>query len=207
MEFHIEYMLPVIGLLLFAYTQRKKMLMGWHVRWSQGVPKRPTKQGEGWYIDIPTQASGGHLNDILFHVLFTKKKFLKGAKSITLRGSITGDGFVTMENFDPATHPPTATLILQRRNDLPRDEEKYMTYRWYSKEMIPLRAGEFNVTFPLNSKDMGGIMGSHDADKFDEAINDLLGFGLGFGSAGGRAHGVCTATSARFTLHSYTINR
>ena len=202
-----EYVFLLLAVLFFAYTLFKKIKIGWYVRWSEGVPKRPTLQGEGWYIDFPTS---GHLNDVLLHVPFTKKKFLKGAKSITVRGNIVGGGFVTMENFDPNTNPPTATLMLQRRNDrpvLPEQDPKYMTYRWYSSQMIPLAAGEFEMTFPLNASDMGGVMGSHDPNAFEDAISDLLGFGIVFGSAGGRAHGVRTSESGRFTLSSYRINR
>ena len=210
---HFSYWFLLFALALFAYTFIKRIETGWHVRWSQGTPKRPAIDGSGWSIEVPMQGRG-HLNDVLFHfkrsilnILRFRGESLKGAKSITIRGHITGDGFTIMENFDPATHPPTATLMLQRYGDKPRDEPKYWVYRLYSREMIPLQAGDFEMTIPLTVDSFTAVKGKPDAAQFAKALDSLLGFAIVFGSAGGRAHGVCTSTAARFTLRSFTINR
>ena len=155
---------------------------GWLIEHSEGMPERPQNLDGGWVLDVPVQGQG---------FLGTVKNYnpptvqMDGVFSVTVL--VEGNGIKAREYPDKQA---TCTLILQRRGDPGTARGQYQAYRWYSKQMIPLVDGLHTIQCPVNVQNMGDVMGGKDPALLQETLDALENVGIGFGSAGGRAHSV-----------------
>ena len=206
MDTYIIGIIAVVAAVIFMAAKKSKdkkktnPRSGWVIgptingkNYSQGMPERPTPQGNGWYFDFPT------VPHIHVHALqWFDAPSLRNVKAIEIRFSITGGDFVPQE-FN--NKPALLTLCFQRSGDDWSAQGKMETYRWYSRKTVPLKAGEFVMTVPMDISEWGAVMSSRDPAAFADAIFEMDNVSLGFGAAGGRAHGVYARQPSRFTLH------
>lgn len=171
---------------------------GWQIRFSPGMPNKPTPQGQGFYFDFPTNP-GAHVHYVQ---RFDPPRLQAGAVLIA-RFRVTGGAFVPQEF---PTQPATVSLIIQRKGDDWSAVGKMASYRWYSGVMTELVAGEHTLSVPIDVQSFGDVYGGHDAAAFAEALANVESIGLVFGSAGGRGHGVYAQTPSRFELISMVQN-
>lgn len=193
----MDNIVPVLFFLFaiaaFAWVHHRKKKRGWNIMWSEGVPKKPTAEGDGWVIELPN--APGHLN----YVQNFSPPSLKGKTQLVARFKIEGSGFARV---DPDTDPtPSLGLIIQRKGDRGTD----MGYRWFSHAALPLEVGEFTIAVPLNISEWGDVMGGNSEAAFAAAMEDVESIGVVFGSAGGRGHGVFTTEQARVRLLSLVV--
>mgnify|MGYP001211623105 CR=1 FL=1 len=191
-----EYWFLLVAVAAFAYTVYQKRPRGWLFRWCEGMPKRPSRVGNGWSFTFPMQGQG-HVN----YVQWFTPPSLKNVRELHAYFTIEGSEFQTMEHFDPP-HPATVTMIIQRRGDNGSAVGEYQSYRWYSKEMVKLMPGTYSLKIPLDVAHWGDIYNGHDDALFQKACQNVESIGLVFGSAGGRGHGVCATARCTFTLLS-----
>lgn len=185
----MEIVILLFAVALFAYMAYfRKIKKGWHVLWSEGVPKRPKVEGAGWSLDFPQWP--GHVN----YVQWFQPPKLKGQVSTSF--TVEGSGFVA--DGYPG-EPAVVSLIIQRKGDKGKD----MAYRWYSRLPVTLRDGSFRLDVPLIVEHWYDVMGGQDADAFAAALEHAESIGLVFGAPGGRGHGVYGG--GRFVLHKMTV--
>lgn len=172
----------VVAFLLLHLKSKGKILAprGWRIMWSRGVSL--VKQGAGWSIAVTPRSSLHYVQNF------------GGSVPATIRLRV--EGSFTAPEFGL---PATAGLLLQRKGDNGSAAGKYEDYRYFSDLAIPLTEGEHVVTVPpLTVEHWGGVMGGRDPAALRAVLGDLESFGIVFGSAGGRGHGV-TGTG-RITL-------
>lgn len=205
MQFDPWLLFPVGALFIFFYVRYRKMLKEWNIRWSKDVPTKPIEINGEYFFEFPNTPNG-HVNYFqwfrrIFPWLKSPSK-LKGAKFIAATFTITGDGFLPVEFPD---REATCTLIIQRKGDNGSGVGKYQSYRWYSRENLPLKAGTYTFRVGLNVDEWGDINNQRDPGAFKGAIENFESIGIVFGSKGGRGHGVRTTSNATFTLHSMKV--
>ena len=186
----MTYVLAALAILAVAYLLRRKRkppASGWQFdRWTQGVTLRMVNGLPAF--DFPTQGRGvGYLQ--------RRRPELGGA--ITVRFRVEGGPFTAQEFPD---RQATVTLVIQRKGDDWQASEATRAHRWYSRQVVPLEAGEHVLSVPLDVSHWGDVMGGQDPAAFAAALRDVDNIALAFGSAGGRGHGVCGA--GRFELLS-----
>jgi len=181
---------------------------GWYIEHSKGMPERPNMVGQGWNVDLPignpTDPETNHLNAIKNYSI----PKLSPGMTCTLRGRVEGNlSGNDVTPVDPASAGNLArvTLVVQRKGDPLSGRGQYEYYRHYSSQTIPLVDGPFEVTFPLTSEAMRSIMSKRDPALFAECLADAANVHLGFGAAGGAAHGVVATSPVRFHLYSMTF--
>lgn len=166
---------------------------------SKGMPARPTAQGAGWYFAFPDPNGSVH------YVQWFNPPSLVGAKQIVMRYSVTGGGFFASENV---SQPATVALQFQRKGDDWSGKGAMVNYRWYSRQMPTLKAGEYTLTVPLQLSAWGNVYGkSDDAAAFAAAQANLSNIAVVFGSSSGAGHGVYSTQASRFTLLSLQVEK
>lgn len=215
----IEVALAAITLALLARAvlsalEKKKSaakmrsMTGWFIgpeikgrNYSVGMPERPTTQGEGWSIDFPTSAQS-HVD----YVQWFSAPSLVGAKQLVIRYAVTGGDFKPFEYPD---RQATVGVQFQRKGDDWSGNGKYQSYRWYSRKLPALKAGEFTLSVPLVMSAWNDVYGKSDNQAaFDAALADMSNFAIVFGHAtGGAGHGVFATKPSRFTLISLDVVR
>lgn len=167
------------------------------VNYSRGMPERPTLQGSGWVMNFP-DASG----EVDAVVNFSPPS-LVGAKQVVMRFAITGAGFTVSEKPEKT---PYVSFMLQRKGDDWTTNKP--SYRWYSNQMIALKAGEFTLTVPLDTSGMHNMQGQHSDDAgLADALRELDNIAVCFGHDSGQSHGVYATEPSRLTLLSLDVVR
>lgn len=164
----------VAAFLLLHLKSKGRILApkGWRIMWSRGVSL--VKQGAGWSIAVTPGSSLHYVQNFGGRVPATIR--------LRVEGSFTAPEFGL---------PATAGLLLQRRGDNGSGVGKFEGYRYFSGLAIPLTEGEHVVQVPpLTVEHWGGVMGGRDPTALRAVLDDLESFGIVFGSAGGRGHGV-----------------
>ena len=167
------------------------------VNHSIGMPDRPSiTQGDGWMIQFP-----GALGKVDYVQNFNPP-VLQAGKKLVMRFVVTGGGFVAYEFPD---RQALVSLQFQRRGDNWSGTGIMQSYRWYSRQMIPLVAGEFTLTVPLVLDSWGDVQGQSDNQAaFDDALGDLANLAVVFGHSSGAGHGVYASQPSTFTLLGIT---
>lgn len=183
--------LLVIGALLASKGGKRKgdapkpapTARGWAIGYSPGMSQRdlvPT--ATGWRIAIQTRPDH-HLH----YVQNFQPPALRVGGQITVRLRVTGGPCIPQESPDAQA---TASLLIQRKGDDWTARGEMASYRWYSREQIPLTEGEHVIAVTLTPSQWGDVYGGQNARLFADAIAHLDNIGIVFGSAGGRGHGV-----------------
>ena len=177
--------LAILAAYLLLRRKSSKPDHGWQFdKWTKGVKLRMVNGLPSF--DFPQSGKGvGYLQ--------WRKPKLSG--TITARFKIEGGPFVPQEFPD---RQATVTLVIQRKGDDWQASEATRAHRWYSRRVVPLEAGDHELTVPLDVSHWGDVMGGQDPAAFAAALRDVDNIALAFGSAGGRGHGVYGA--GRFTL-------
>lgn len=162
----------------------------WSINWSSGFPKSPPATATGWKIDFP--AGLHHLN----YVQWYKAPKLREGMTVVVRLRVTGGPFTFLEN---PTQPATATLLIHRK----QDNMMSPGYRYYSKAMIPMTPGDHELRVPLTIDHWGDVLAAPTQDGFVQAMKEMESFGIIFGGAGGRGHGVSGTGSVELLSLSF----
>jgi len=172
--------------------------------YSVGMPAQPSPaRGGGLSMDFPLAGEGQ------VDALTTAIAPLANARQITIRYRIDaapGTRFVPDEQPD---QPATVSLYFQRRGDSWSGRGRYESHRWYSPDhaVVPLADGEYTITVRLDEvwSNVQGRPSNQVPGAYQAALDDTARFGIAFGTAGRRSHGVYATGPARFTLLAFDI--
>jgi hypothetical protein len=162
---------------------------------SEGMPVRPTMQGSGWFFDFP---SSGGVDAVEWHDVPS----LDGMKSMIIKFSVEGGGFVPAPEKDGREVGPALVGVMIQRNEDWHDPDA----RWYHS-MGKLQAGEFTITVPFDSEIWSNVNGKKDAAKFVKCVGDASKLAIIFGHGSGYSHGVYATQPSRFTFRGITFSR
>lgn len=201
-------LLLVVAAVLGSKSKKKKATrsarIGWHigpeihgVNYSKGMPKQPSIVGNGWSFTFPSSPD----KHVHYVQLFNPPSLL-GKKEITIRFTVTGDGFVAQEY--PA-NPALVSLLLQRKNDNWGAIGEMKSYRWFSSNPLTLAEGDFEMTVPLDAALWGDVYNGKDSSLFAATLQNLDNIAVIFGSDGGRGHGVYAKQDSTFTLKELVV--
>lgn len=188
-----------IGLVMKSHKSNNTPVptSGWAIQFSPGMPAQPTTQGSGWYFDFPTSEQN-HIN----YLQWFSPPELKVGQTLQADFQITGGNFIAQQS--PTEHP-TVCLLLQRKGDNWGAIGPYASYRWYSKNLVQLAPGTYQLQEILNPSNWTNVSGQEDPIGFADCLSNLDNIGLVFGSPSLRGHGVYSTTSSRFQLQSLSI--
>lgn len=172
----------VVGTYLAVQAWRTHVPDGWIIgplidgkNLSYLMPMRPLIRGTGWFVGIPPFA---HMH------YATKNGQVK--RHITIRYKV--EGLITCRERPDL--PASMSFHFQREGDNWSARGKYETYRWYSKQELPLTPGEHVAHINLNHDEWINVQGPDTTEQFEDAVKHMARVGIVFGSAGGRGHGV-----------------
>lgn len=161
---------------------------------SVGMPKRPTLQGAGWFLDFP---GPGKKVD---YVQNFSPPSLVGATALVMKYKVEGSGIAPS---DGRGSPRVCVGIQRKGDDWDGDPD-----RWYLQGRPVIKPGEFTLTVPLNASAMNDVNGKTGNTKaFDATVRELDNIFVCFGSDGAAGHGVYTTERATFTLLALEIVR
>jgi len=168
--------------------------------YSVGMPSQPTQlPGGGLSFEFPR--ANGEVD-----ALTTGIRPLSQVREITIRYRIDatrGTRFISAETPEQTA---TISFYLQRSGDNWSARGRYASYRWYVPQhaVIPLAPGERSITVRLDETwtNVNGVPNTRDPQGFVTALANTARFGIAFGTAGARSHGVYATGPARFTLLS-----
>ena len=189
----------------------------WHIKYSPGMPTRPTAAPGGWSFNfplgklVPDQANGFVINHHVDYVLAAWTKPIAGS-SISFTYQVTGNAPVW--NFKTAPNntcggAPNFTAMIEHTGD---GALTTPTWRWWAHPNVTLglTAGAVTVTVPLDPafwSDVYGVSGAAALGAFKDTLAHPGFIGLTFGGGCFAGHGVgVTGGNATFTLTDYHIN-
>jgi len=211
MNGYVAWGILLIGVVGYLYWKKNKARRrahksGWYAgptvngkAYSSNVASQPTLGPEGLYIDLPV--GKGSLNYLQCFDLSS----MRNVREMRLRFRVDADEDVRFIAQDAEASPIASLgLMIQRRGD--RHDDKYESYRWFSNAEVVLAPGEFEIVVPVNTLNMAGMNGGKDPQLLLAALADVDNYGIVFGSAGGRGHGVFVSGPARFTILDFNIS-
>ncbi len=176
--------------------------------YSLNMPLSPSAHpGGGWYFDIPyPNKEAGHVHYVTF-----KHGSLSGKTRIVMRYRVEmAPGVQIVPTKErPNTFASILTMYFQRKGDNWTGRGPHETYRWWAtfNYVSPIRAGEYELSVPLNGKwtAIQTSSASSNPSAFADAIReaDRVGFTLGGGN--GFGHGVYATGPARFVVTSFKV--
>lgn len=147
---------------------------------SPGYPTHLARQGEGWAVTLYPDAELSAVIDHDFRIPPDATKLIWHYRA-------------SIEHAAPTEYPdraPTITIMLQRRGDDWTAQGEKEFFRLYSPA-FPLETGEHVRVIPLEG--WTGVFGKGGPEHMAAVRADLANVSVGFGSAGGRMHGVSGA--------------
>lgn len=170
--------------------------------YSKGLPLRPHETDDGWEFELDVgQEADGVTRDC---------NGLAGVKAIRFGLTVSDNPNAKLYPSEFPDRQAGITVFFQRRGDNFSGRGKYETYRWYSKS-FPIKPGGFvDVDVPLEPaawKAVGSTHGTDAPDLFKLAVENAGRIGIGFGSPGGRMHGICTTAPVEIEMFAWELVR
>lgn len=174
---------------------------GWYIgpivdgkNYSEGMPSKPTLQGQGWVISFPR--TGG-----VDAVIKDSPPSLVGAKALVMKYTVTGGGFLATDESNVAGR---VGICLQRKGDNWSGAGAYQQYRLYSTARPLLTSGAFTLTVPLVAGKLTDVAGKPASQAaIDSVVANLDNYSVVFGGSFA-SHGVYATQPSAFTMLSLT---
>lgn len=182
---------------------------GWNIgpvingkNYSMGMPAYPTADGAGWRFAFSTLPTD-HVDYVQGRGVIAS---LVGVKQVVMHYDVTGSGFVPHGVTDG--RPATVGLCFQRRGDNWSGAGAFQSYRWYSRQLPELKAGNYTLTVSLTLQSLGDVYGKSDNQAaLDATLADLDNIAVVFGNTSGAGHGVYATAPAQFKMVSLEFVR
>jgi hypothetical protein len=182
----------------------------WSIRYSQGMPPKPSLAESGWSFDFPrgTDCEKKHDCPGVHYVTTPYHKPILANATLITNFQIMTQGEVRfnyrLEASNTCSSPATVRAFLQRA-----DDDLYAASgRFWSNPIATILApGNFTMAIKLHSDQWTNVEGQHDRAGFEALLDKIGNVGITFGGGCFFGHGVnVEGGSAQFIMSSFAMH-
>lgn len=179
----------------------------WNIRYSNGVPNRPSNDTVGWVFAFPSGHGCGDRKCAHVDYVTTNYGHEITAKSVTMTFAIEGVSPVfgwKTEKQNTCDRPAAVRVMIEKPGD--QDLTDANGRFWSNPQHVNLALGFSTLTVPLDGTTWSNVFGEVNPSAFKKLLKKPGVVGMTFGGGCFFGHGVYVSSgSASFNLTSYSF--